>query len=417
MAGDGAASAGVTGDPRTAGLLEALRVGAARPLDEALALPPGVFADDGFHALERDRIFAREWQCVGRVDDFDAPGKYLALEIAGEPVAVLGGPGETGKFGAIRAFSNICRHRSARLLEGDDGSGASGGSSDGSGEVAQITCPYHGWTYDLAGQLRAAPFMEKGFLKAAGAGICLPEFRVEVWQGWVYVNLDADAAPLAPRLEGLGDFLANYRMADYRAIHRATAVWETNWKILVENFTEPIHFPLAHRESVNPALPARLTRHDDETGDGYTLFRQYRVPGKPYEHDGDIAVDNPALTDDERAMIPIVNVFPAHLFSVSAERLFWVTIQPEGQPEGSGRIRVRWGLDAFPGTIPEGAAGEKRIADIVRAFEQINSEDKGIVEGIRRNAGAREAAPGPLSPKERCLWEFHRYLARMLCGA
>lgn len=408
MLGDGSRLA-QTRDPRTAGLLEVLRAHAARPLDDAVALPPALFADAGIAALERERIFARDWHCVGRTDDFDAPGKYLALEIAGEPVAVLG-----DDAGGIRAFANVCRHRSARLL-GGDGGGGDGGDGDGGGRAGvtgPIQCPYHGWTYDLGGRLQAAPFMEKGFLQGEGkgAGICLPEFRVEVWQGWVYVNLDTGAAPLAPRLEGLDAFLGNYRMADYRAIHRADAVWETNWKILVENFTEPVHFPLAHRESVSRALPPRLTTHDDETGDGYTFFRQYRAPGVPYEYEGEAEVDNPDLTEDERAMIPIVNVFPAHLFSVSAERLFWVTMQPEG----TARIRVRWGLDAFPGTIKAGAAGERRIADLITAFERINNEDKGIVEDIRRNAVSAHATPGPLSPKERCLWEFHRYLARML---
>ncbi len=361
------------------------------PFEKARALAPALYCDDAVHALEMERIFAREWCCVGRTGDFASPGQYLATEIAGEPIIVIGGDG-----GSIRAFSNICRHRGSRLLEG-------------SGKTKRIVCPYHAWTYDLEGQLKTFAFLDDGF---SPDGICLPGFRVEVWNGWVYVNLDSDASPLAPQLETLGQILANYGLAAYEPLFRVEEVWPTNWKILIENFTEPYHFFIAHKDTVEPALPTRMTQHEDEGGEGFTMFRQFRAPGVSYEYAGDMAVLNDQLTEEERGMYPIINTFPAHVCSVSPERLFWMSLQPLGTEQ----VKVRWGVDVYPGSIPGGKAGEERVAELRVAFDKINSEDKGIVESIRRNAESRHAAAGPLAPKERCLWHFQKYLARMLCG-
>ena len=120
---------------------------------------------------------------------------------------------------------------------------------------------------------------------------------------------------------------------------------------------------------------------------------------------------NQALTDEEQRKYPLACIYPAHLIAISPERLFWVS----PQPIDSSHIRVRWGLDIFPGALPEGAEGEKRTAELRAAFERINDEDKGILREVRRNAASRHAAPGPLSPKERSIWEFQRYLAGRLC--
>ena len=132
---------GGEGMPTTAQLLRTLRDQAGLPMEQSVALPPALYADEGIYRLELERIFARAWNCVGRAADFAGPGRYLAAEIAGEPVIVIG-----DEAGGIRAFSNICRHRGARLLEG-------------AGDVRRIVCPYHAWTYDLTGQLKRFTFM------------------------------------------------------------------------------------------------------------------------------------------------------------------------------------------------------------------------------------------------------------------
>ena len=369
--------------------LGALAEGAQRPLAEALSLPPALYHLEEVAALERQEIFHREWVCVGRDDELGENGDYLTREIGGEPVVVL-----RDSAGALRAFANICRHRLSRLLTGK-------------GRVARIVCPYHAWNYDLEGRLKSAPFMDDDYPRE---GICLPEHRLESWGGFIYVTLDPEAPPLAPRLAELDRRLANYRLGDFRTLFRREEVWETNWKILVENFTEPYHLSHVHAKTVHHALPTRLAVMG-AGGPAFNYFDQYRVPGSSYEYGVPMEPSNKQLTAEELNKHPLCCIFPTHLLAVSPERLFWVSIEPLA----SDRISIVWGLDTFPGSFPEGSEGEKRLAQLIETFEAINAEDKDIIRDIRRNAPSPHAAQARLTPKEATIWDFTRYLATRLC--
>ncbi len=374
-----------------AGVLEELGARAALPPEAARTLPPAVYTSTAFHELELAHIFAREWHCVGRADELAEPGAYRTLAIAHEPVILL-----RGADGALRALSNVCRHRMSALLRGE-------------GRVERrIVCPYHAWSYDLAGALVGAPHMGEEFRPE---GTRLPALGLEVWEGFVYVNLDAAAPPLGPRLAGLSERYASYRMADYRSLFRVDEVWDSNWKILVENFVDPYHLFRVHKETVEPVLPTRLAE-PLPGGEGYNLFEQGRIPGRAFEYGAPMDAVNPALTKRERMTVPIFCVYPAHTVSLSPERLFWLALQPDG----TERVRVRWGVDVHPASFPDGEDGEARKRELRASFDRINDEDKPIVAAVRRNAAARFAASGPLAPKERTLWEFQRYLARRLCA-
>ncbi|MGB3280670.1 MAG: Rieske (2Fe-2S) protein, partial [Pseudorhodobacter sp.] len=173
-----------------ADLLKAVQRNAALPDELAEATPPQVYTSSEFLELELDEIFNHEWFCVGRADEFSEAGSYRTLTIGRDPVIILRDHG-----GNLRAMSNICRHRMATLLQG-------------AGTLkTRITCPYHAWTYTLDGQLIGAAHMRDNFDKKT---VCLPQFQVEIWQGWVYVSLDPKAEPLAPRLKPISEGYANY---------------------------------------------------------------------------------------------------------------------------------------------------------------------------------------------------------------
>ena len=370
-------------------LLDAVRRNAELPRSRAEATPPQVYSSPAFLELERDRIFNREWICIGRSDEFANPGNYRVTTISRDPVIVI-----RGHDGTLRAMSNICRHRMASLLEGE-------GNLTG-----KITCPYHAWSYTFDGQLAGAAHMADDFDKSACR---LPQFAIEEWLGWVYVNLDTQAEPLAPRLSGLAERFANYDLASYRTLFRVTETWNTNWKILFQNFTEGYHLFAVHPKTVDHVLPTRLANVQDG-GPGYCLFVQNRLPDVAYEYGEAMQNPNPALTEDEVNSVPIFGAFPAHVASVSAERTFWMSLMPVT----AGSVRVHWGVDAHPDAMPDGAARADRVAALRKGFDAINSEDKSIIEGIARNAEALAAEPGRLSPKEATIWELQHYLARML---
>jgi choline monooxygenase len=179
-------------------------------------------------------IFARNWQYVCHVEKLAKPGSYVAATVAEMPVAVV-----RDRSGGLRAFYNVCKHRAHALLSG-------------AGTTRTITCPYHAWTYDLDGSLRAARRADR-METFDRSGICLDQVRVEEFGGLVYVNLDPAAAPLAEQAGDLANEIARWAPDVARLTHAKRLSYEvgTNWKNAVDNFLECYHCHIAHREFVD----------------------------------------------------------------------------------------------------------------------------------------------------------------------
>ena len=309
-------------DPSLAKALSDLHETACRATDAAVALPPALYHLESVYSLEREKIFAKEWLCLGRADELPGAGDYRALELVGEPLIQV-----RDGAGTLRVFANICRHRMSRLLTG-------------TGTIKRIVCPYHAWTYDLSGRLRAASHMADGF---AAETIRLPELKTEIWEGFLFTSFAADPEPLAPRLAGLSAHIENYRVGSYQAGFQVEEIWDGNWKVLVENFTDAYHLSVVHAKTVASVLPTRLCEMK-AGADAYSLFDQHRVPDTSFEHDQAYAPNNPDLSEEECLKVPLFAVFPTLLVSVSPERLFWVL----AQPLGTDRIAVRWASTPIP---------------------------------------------------------------------
>ena len=208
-----------------------LRENVSRPFEQARAMPPEVYTSEVFLAAELEHIFGQEWLCLGRSSALAEPGDYAAWEIAGQPVVVV-----RDRDGTLRALSNVCLHRMSTLLQGR-------------GRTRAIVCPYHAWTYNLDGSLRGAPAMSKntGFRRE---DYCLPRIRCEEWKGWIFVTLNPDAVPTAERLADVGALVDDFGMEDYVETFFETHVWDTNWKVLAENFMESYHLPVCHAATI-----------------------------------------------------------------------------------------------------------------------------------------------------------------------
>ena len=208
------------------------------PLAEAETLPPWCYTSKEFFAAEMNTIFRKTWNFVGRVDEVGETGAFMALEVSGEPIILV-----RGGDGAVRAFANTCRHRGARLLCGE-------------GRKSAIACPYHGWTYGLAGELRGAPGMDgvKNFDKADYGLIPL---RLETWAGFMFVDLSGTAPPLAEHLGNIVDVFAPYGFEDFVCVRRTEYDLACNWKIYIENAMEDYHTATVHRKSIGTQTTAR----------------------------------------------------------------------------------------------------------------------------------------------------------------
>ena len=183
---------------------------------------------------EQKAVFGRTWQWVCHVESVREPGSYVTATIATMPIVVV-----RGRDGALRAFYNVCSHRAHELMTG-------------SGTTRNLVCGYHAWTFDLAGDLKAARRADSmaGFDKSE---FCLTSVQVEEFGGFVYVNLDATAAPLAQQAGDLAAEIAQWapdveRLTHVKRLHYDVAA---NWKNVIDNFLECYHCHIAHPEFVD----------------------------------------------------------------------------------------------------------------------------------------------------------------------
>jgi choline monooxygenase len=198
------------------------------------SLRSAAYIDARWAKADLRAIFARTWQWVSHVEKLSQPGAYVSTTVAEMPIVVV-----RDREGGLRAFYNVCKHRAHELLSG-------------SGTTRNIMCPYHAWTYDLDGRLRAARRADRmpTFDKTE---ICLDRVQVEEFGGFVYVNLDPTARPLGEQAPDLAEDIARWApdVATLTHAKRLTYDIRTNWKNVVDNFLECYHCHIAHKEFVD----------------------------------------------------------------------------------------------------------------------------------------------------------------------
>jgi len=372
----------------TESLLAELSRLAKGPLTEVTAMPPGLYHDPAIFAREREKLFARGWLCAGLAAEIPKPGDYLSFSINDRPVMAI-----RGEDDRIRALANVFRHRMMRLVEGR-------------GSCSRIVCPYHAWTYGLNGQLLAAPHMKRtpGFEPRE---LRLAEIRSEIWQGWIYVTLDPAAESLAAQLAPLHEMVAPHDMAGYLSIVTQDHVWNTNWKLLTENFMEGYHLPVAHRRTVGAWFPAEETEFPQETHAAFTLQTFTKTEGATY---GRAHPANTRLTGRERFTSVMPTVFPTHMYVLAPDHLWYLSLRPKSV----GEVHVRFGAALAPEVMAGLNDREGFVSELVDFFDRVNAEDRGVVEGLYEGTGAPLARPGRLSWLEREIHDFMGYLDRGL---
>lgn len=379
----------VNGTAATADLLERLSALADKPMAEATAMPREIYLSEDILALEQEKIFSREWLCAGRVDDVAEVGDYMTYHIGDQPVVIT-----RGKDDELHAFSNVCLHRMMPLVEGR-------------GNAKRFVCPYHAWTYGIDGTLTGAPHMEKTACfdkkdhKLAG-------IRLEIWFGWIYVTLNEAATPVAEQLAHLATVVERYRMEDFVGIVCEDAEWETNWKMLNENFMEGYHLPVAHRDTVGGYIGLDDTWFDPEGPfDGFTYQTFTKASDTPLglAHD-----KNTTLEGKWRNTSILPTIFPSHMITLAPDHFWYLSIQPKGV----GRVSIRWGWAIAPEVYENHPDLDGFIANITDFMETVQEEDRVVVEGIYRGAKAPLSTSGPLSWLERENHEFTQYIARRL---
>ncbi|PRC46485.1 (2Fe-2S)-binding protein, partial [Mycobacterium sp. ITM-2017-0098] len=175
-------------------------------------------------------MWPRVWQVACTVDHVAEPGDHFEYRCGPYSVLVV-----RGDDGELRAFQNVCRHRGNTLCSGT----ASG--------LRELKCGYHGWTWDLSGELKRVP-NRKGFGTLPMSDLPLIAVNVDVWERLVFVNLDTNAMPLADYLEDLPADIAWCRLGDFRCYATMTIDVDANWKTIADGFSETYHIQTLHPE-------------------------------------------------------------------------------------------------------------------------------------------------------------------------
>jgi choline monooxygenase len=218
-------------------------------------LPSDWYVDPSYLDHELTQIFDCSWQYAGPAELVAQPGTFLTTRAGRVPIVVT-----READGELNAFVNVCRHRGAEVAR------------ERNGKRKSLQCHYHAWTYGLDGRLRAAPRTEGLDLE----GIALPRISVGTWGPFLFVNPDADAGQLA---DALGELPAIVRDAavpldTVRPRRGASYEIQANWKLVVDNYLECYHCPVAH-----PGFSSAFDV-DDYTLTEYPTFSVQRTPGR-----------------------------------------------------------------------------------------------------------------------------------------
>ncbi|WP_424947718.1 aromatic ring-hydroxylating oxygenase subunit alpha [Candidatus Spongiihabitans sp.] len=222
------------------------------PLSSCLSLPPACYHDQAWWRHEMKCLFGKGWFAVGRVDQWQAPGDFEAINVANIPLVII-----MGKDHKLRAMSNTCLHRSSQIMSG-------------SGNCRAMVCPFHGWSYDATGQVISAPRMETAECFSENEHQLKP-FNVAVQDGFVFLSLQDNPEPLHQWLGDFSDLHRAWSFNDLATSRRRSFAVDCNWKLFIEVFNEYYHLPYVHPDSIG-GLYSEPDAADDVIGQYTSQF-------------------------------------------------------------------------------------------------------------------------------------------------
>jgi phenylpropionate dioxygenase-like ring-hydroxylating dioxygenase large terminal subunit len=376
--------------------LEEFEASVADPM-AARFFPPAAYTSEAFYRFEIEAVWAREWICVGRLEEIPEPGDYFAITVAEEPLLIVRvAPDE------VAAMSAVCRHRGMLVAEGK---GNCGGA---------FRCPYHHWGYDRRGKLIAATQMD-GIGTFDRSEVRLPPVRAETWQGFVWVNFDEEAEPLGPRLAPLDAMLADYHLEDLRGEfvkdpdYHMYSDFPLNWKVYMDGQNECYHCDKLHGD-----VPCMIGIDFDTTAIGVCdhtsgIFN-YHLRGRSIDvtlnHLGR-AVFPPIATlgEEQRWVLQSIVIAPGLFLQLLPDSVIAVSWNPTG-PASVRTKRHR--------LYPQSTLDRDDFVELHRqeqvAVREFVEQDLFAFERVQQGLRSRWAPRGPISSREQVMVAFNRWL-------
>ncbi|HWA60659.1 MAG TPA: aromatic ring-hydroxylating dioxygenase subunit alpha [Caulobacteraceae bacterium] len=357
----------------------------------AHSLPAWIYSDPGYFALERQRVFRQAWQVVCHLSDIPGPGDFHTLDFLDELVVTV-----RGEDGQVRSFHNVCRHRAARVVDGDKGNCG-----------RRMVCPYHAWSYGLDGRLIRTPaWQDFEGLDPVQHGLAPVE--QEIFAGFVFVRFAPGLPSVAEMMAAYAPELAAHRFEDLVPLGRVTLrPRAVNWKNIGDNYSDALHIPVAH-----PGL-SRL------------FAGSYRMEARDWVEKlwGDIT-EKPSPNLVERAYQALLPVFD-HLPEADRRRWsyykLWPNIAFDVYPD---QVDFMQWIPVSPTTsvireIAYVLPDERREAKAARYLNwrinrQVNAEDTALIARVQAGMASSSYRTGPLARGEIGLTAFAERLTRFI---
>ena len=380
----------------------------AEAQQEMYALPQAFYRDPDVYRHDIEQIFLKSWLYAGHQSEIPKVGDWFLFEFGEESVIIV-----RSAENEINALLNVCRHRGSRVCV------------ESRGCSKRLTCRYHGWTYDLAGQLKAAAHMGESFDKSE---IGLKRIHAEVLDGMIFVNFSDDPALFSLIRDGLAGCLEPYGLENAKVAHRESYPIASNWKLALENYCECYHCALSHpeysrghslafpehrseelrREVMGRAAVCGLSDKTvnqmyldapafgaDFAFDRYPLIREHLTgseDGKPLAPLlGDIREFDGGATD--------LQVGPATFALLYCDHVVIYRFTPLSIDTAD--CDITW---LVRGDAEEGKDYNKE--KLTWLWDVTTQADKAIIERNQQGVNSRYYVPGPLSEMEEYTWNF-----------
>ena len=352
------------------------------PLDEARHLPGDIYTSAEVLALEKQRVFMKDWLCMARVEEIENPGDYMTFRVLGEPVLIA-----RDEDGEVNAFANVCRHRGVEV-------------ATGAGNAKEFSCPYHGWLYDLKGNLQGVPFM-KNVRDFDFKNCRLKTLGSAIWAGFIFVNFDADAEPFEDYVKDFDDAFGMLKMEECRLADKLVADLDCNWKLVVENFMDIYHVQTIHTDTFSGAIKLEDFNFKTKERGFFSAFYdaapmvigQKTLFGKmPWmEKYPESFACTGILAPNLQMFARIDDVQPFVIWPLAPDktRVIVYTLMPT----------KNFADPAF----------DEKMKSYVDFMTQVVGEDEGMVRSLQNGVGSRSFEPGPLSYLETSIHHLINY--------
>ena len=350
------------------------------------------YRDDALFDLECDQLFRKNWMLVGHISDIPDNRDFLTFEVAGESAIVI-----RGHDHKLRAFHNVCRHRGSRLMDADSGQCA-----------PTLSCPFHGWTYQLDGELIGVP-AQSTFPNLDKTKKNLVPVDLEIWMGFIFIRFVPGGVSLAETMKPVEDRLQPYRLPEILPLNNSHCpdLLPCNWKIVHDIDNEGYHVPVGHpqlqelygkhySDHVIEGHPVSTARLNDKPGKSWSV-RNYQQLLPQFDH----------LPEENQRLWFYIGIFPNAVLGLYPDSIeYYMTI-----PVSTQKTILKGASYA----LPDSRRGMDAVRYLNRRINRITG-DEDVSFVMRMHEGMKSSAfPEPeLSSLESGVREFHHRIQAAL---